>query len=482
MRRSIPLLLASATIVASTALANAAVGCPTITPEPLVFDPPVTIDANAAGGEPVSIVAPDGSITVSAHAGTTHLYKDTDAASGSGDFVVGYANQTINWRSTDGGASWTRIGVAPGVNNGPHSVTSSGFSDPDLTMDQAGTLYNTEINLPHVSVYASFDDGQSWPSANPVSSSGDRPWVVGAEPGEVFVLSNALITRILLRSTTSGVAWEVVNDDMRVDGKPIVDPINPATGLIGPVGPYGIAISDDDGRTWDIHDVDAHVGPSTQFFSTVAADTDGNVYLATAGGYDGDRDNSNAGEVWVAAYERATGTWSSTQVPTPGGDALWPWITAGSPGRVAVGWLERTARTPHTFSVYAAVTTNALGSTLTCDDSSSVTVPAAWSVADASHGAVHAGPICLQGTTCNLSLASDRRMGDFITINHDLEGRIFLASGDTTSANPFGGPKPVSNPVFLGQASGPSLLESPTPARPTRCVFTGFVPPCLPAP
>jgi hypothetical protein len=477
VRRQLAFLAAITAVTAGTIGAQAAVTCPSIVAEPLGFAPPVQIDPNAAGGEPVSVVAPDGSITVSAHAGTTHLYKSPQAAAGAGDFAVGYSNQTINWRSTDGGASWSRVGVLPPVKTGPHSVTSTGFSDPDLAMDQAGVLYNTEINLPQVAVYSSLDDGQSWPIANPVASSGDRPWLVATEPGEVYVLTNLLITRPLLRSDDGGVTFKVVHDNAPINGKPIVDPLNPDDGLIGPIGVYGFAISSDEGATWEWHD-DAILGDSTQFFGTVAADAAGNVYMAAAGGYEGPRDLNNQGEVTVAAFERATGTWKSWRLDAPAGDALWPWIVAGSEGRVAVGWLQRVSTSPQAFAVYAAVSTNALGSTVTCSDGSLREVPASWSIADASHGPIHVGGICLDGTSCNLSSGSDRRLGDFITINHDLQGRVFLVAGDTRSTNPLGGPKPVANPVFFGQASGPVLLEQPRTAAPTRCAVTGFAPPC----
>src|SRR5687767_14870984 len=69
--------------------------CPDLTPPPLAFDDPIFIDKTRAGGEPVSIVAQDGSISVSAHAGSTHVYKDPAGAGGAGDFLVGYTNQTL---------------------------------------------------------------------------------------------------------------------------------------------------------------------------------------------------------------------------------------------------------------------------------------------------------------------------------------------------------------------------------------------------
>ena len=145
----------------------------------VTFDEPVFIDRNRAGGEPVSIVAQDGSINVSAHAGTTHIYKNPDALPGARDFLMGYTNQTLNWRSTDGGETWQYIGLA-GTGEGPHSLPSTGFSDPDFAMDQAGNLYNIEIDLANVAVFSSTDDGQSWPVATPIAAPGDRPWLTGA--------------------------------------------------------------------------------------------------------------------------------------------------------------------------------------------------------------------------------------------------------------------------------------------------------------
>ena len=44
-------------------------------------------------------------------------------------------------------------------------------------------------------------------------------------------------------------------------------------------------------------------------------------------------------------YERATGATNTERIaiPTPPGDALWPWIAAGDDGRVAVVWYQRLA-------------------------------------------------------------------------------------------------------------------------------------------
>src|SRR5688500_13351092 len=197
---------------------SSAPSCPTPKPPKLSFGKPSFIDKTRAGGEPVSITAQDGSIVVSAHAGTTHIYKDPEALPGAGDFAGSYYNQTLNWRSTDGGKTWDYVGVA-GQPLGPHSPTSTGFSDPDLTMDAAGKIYNVEIDLANVAVFSSPDDGQSWPLANPVAGSGDRPWVTGAEEDEVFLYIN--LPQQLWRSTDGGITFLPVQQENQGGGLPV---------------------------------------------------------------------------------------------------------------------------------------------------------------------------------------------------------------------------------------------------------------------
>src|SRR6476661_2933124 len=110
-------LLPIAVIAAGLPLAGAALGATPacgsqVQPPKLSFGNRVYIDRNRAGGEPVSVVGKDGSINVSSHAGTTHIYKDPNALPGATDFLVGYSNETLNWRSTDGGKTWNYIGPA----------------------------------------------------------------------------------------------------------------------------------------------------------------------------------------------------------------------------------------------------------------------------------------------------------------------------------------------------------------------------------
>jgi hypothetical protein len=445
--------------------------CPTVKAPDVSFAAPKYIDTNRAGGEPVSVVAQDGSIIVSAHAGTTHIYKNPSAAPGAKDFLVGYSNQTLHWRSTDGGNTWKYTGVL-GTEQGPHTPQSSGFSDPDLAIDQGGRIYDVEINLANDSVFSSVDDGQSWPHGNIFSGPGDRPWLTALQPNEIFLYINAY-TKSFRRSTDGGLTWTILPTPP-VTSKSVPDPLNPNNGMIGPVGLGRFAISGNDGQTWDQFDFGPH-GKAEQFFGVVGVDKAGNVYQAAAGGYGETAapDVTPSGEVSFMYYERETGNTNEEQItiPTPAGDALWPWIVAGDDGRVAVSWYQNLAGQPQDFYMYTAVTNNGHGTTVTCSDGSEAFIPPQFTVVNASQRVVHHGLICLSGTTCNANPSfegGDRRLGDFYTINYDKDGNLFMVGADTMLKSEQGTAKTVGNPIFIKQISGDKMISTPMVTRPTR--------------
>jgi hypothetical protein len=483
VRRSV-ILLPAALIAAGLPLAGAALGstpaCGSdVKPPKLSFGNRVYIDKSRAGGEPVSVVAPDGSINVSTHAGTTHIYKDPSALPGIGDFAKGYSNETLNWRSTDGGKTWTYIGL-PLV--GAHTATSSGFSDPDYAVDSSGRIYNTEINLANVSVFSSNDDGQTYSRGNPEVTSGDRPWLTGGGENEVYLYVNT--GQQIWHSTDGGVTWtnQSLGNSAGPDAKMYIDPLNRKAGLIGPHNPQGVSISEDQGKTWKAYD-GANLGPTVDFFGAVAVDKAGNVYRAAAGGYTGSGDTKPNGTVTFNYFNRATKSWApeAVTIPSGAGDMLWPWVVAGDDGRVAVAWLQSKPGKPTEFYMYVAQTINAHGTTVTCANGTKKFVPPQWSVANASHKPVHVGPICLDGTDCNLNTdfpSGDRRLGDFFTINYDKNGRLFVVGGDTTLPNPVGGPKPVGNPIFIAATSGGKMIKHPMQLTKTRPACIAADPTC----
>ncbi len=463
-------LLPAATLLGGSAGA-ADLRCPSQLVAPLQFAPPTYIDQNRPGGEPVTIVAQDGSIIVSAHGGTTHLYKDPNAGGGWPEYATAYTNQVLNWRSADGGKTWNFTGFT-GQTAGPHTVTSTGFSDPDLTMDAGGRIYNTEIDLANDSVFSSPDDGQSWPRGTPVAGTGDRPWLTATDEDVLYLYINSTPFHYLQRSTDGGLTFDIVTTDFPAQGKLIADPLNPHHGLIGPYND-GIAISDDDGMTWKTFN--GKLGPSVQFFGdAIATDRAGWIYAAAAGGYAGPGDAKPNGSVTFNWFNRKTNEWqeSPIEVPHPEGDALWPWMIAGDNGRAAVVWYQTLAAHPDQFFIYVAETKNAHGSMVKCSDGRKHFVPPQFRTVNASRRPIHVGDICLQGTACNAATspqAGDRRLGDYFTVNFTHDGSIYLVSGDTRLPNPVdGGPKVLSNPIFVKQSRGTKLLTTPIPSRATR--------------
>lgn len=475
MRRHARYLLAQALLLGLIPGLSTAqeVTCPTVEAPDLAFEQPIYIDTQRAGGEPVSILAQDGSISVSAHAGTTHVYKNPNAAPGAGDFLVGYTNQTLHWRSTDGGRTWRYIGFA-GLREGPHSASSTGFSDPDLAIDAGGRIYDVEIDLANDAVFSSVDDGQSYTTANPMAAPGDRPWLTAGRADEVYLYVNSL-PKSMSVSRDGGITFTPLPVPP-VTSKSQMDPSDPTLStLIGPVGLGTFAISKDRAQTWQEYDL-GPLGSATQFFGVLGVDKAGNVYQAAAGGYGGPNDVSANGEVSFAYHERATGRTNAQKIriPTPEGDTLWPWIVAGDDGRAAVVWYQSLKGKPTEFSAYVAYTHNAHGTTVTCSDGSTKLIEPQFTVVNASGRPIHSGKICLDGTTCNANTsfeAGDRRLGDFFTVNFDQDGNLFIVSADTMLKNPVGGPKPVGNPIFIRQTSGDKILATPIQTRKTRCLF-----------
>lgn len=85
-------------------------------------------------------------------------------------------------------------------------ATNTGFSDPDLTMDAGGRVYNTGIDLANDALFSSTNGGKTWPTGTINCHDGDRSWLAGGRPGEVFFATDPLETNghTLYRSTDGG--------------------------------------------------------------------------------------------------------------------------------------------------------------------------------------------------------------------------------------------------------------------------------------
>ena len=226
----------------------------------------------------------------------------------------------------------------------------------------------------------------------------------------------------------------------------------------------------------------------TTNFATIAEDSAGRFYTAfssareTVENVGGSPTLVPTGPYEVYVSSSADGLhWSRpVQVSTTGSNAF-PWITAGSEGRVAVAWYsasethEAPAKPsfaqsildqlgnadPHgylfdelnhaEFNVDVAESTDALSSS------------PHYSVALVTEHPVKYGAICTQGTLCEVT-QGDRSLGDFLEVNHDARGALILTYVDDTSGyfsvGPTGAVADNGPNVVVREISGPSLLAT----------------------
>jgi hypothetical protein len=192
----------------------------------------------------------------------------------------------------------------------------------------------------------------------------------------------------------------------------------------GAVGTGAAAVT-----TWDVHSVfDGPVTSNTdELFATLAVDdsgspaTHGNVYSVFP-----DDLNSVSGtpvfDVWLAASTDRAGSWTHpVKVNHDLGSHYFPWIAAGSSGRIDFIWLDTPSLDPTAdtdqWVVTFAQTTNATS-----------TAPKFFQTS-ASSGVMHVGGICTNGIFCSAS-NGNRDLADSISIVIDRGGSAALAWTD----------------------------------------------------
>lgn len=437
--------------VASTGELLESAGVPT-------FLPSVLVDATRAGGEPVIAVLQSGTILVSAHPGYTHYHPSSPTHPGV-ELVAPTSLQSYLWRSTDGGATWAHVGLpmAPG-GAGPRS-TGFGVSDPEFTVMPDGTVCYTDLEgLAMSSVSCSTDDGVTW-IGNPVASQrpNDRQWLASYGE-ELYFTANFFTDHMLLASTDRGLTWEQRGDTL-CSGDLVA---NPRTGTLYAGCPTGVSVSTDAGRTFEERaaaDVD-----TTRSMTEPAIDAADNVWTAYA------TEDERTLTLVGTPDDGATWPWTLDLTPYAAAHAtgttgapehlfVWPWVSAGSAGRVAVTWFGANAAGPSgdvaadtPWNVYTAFVVGADTATPEVVFVQVTTEP------------MHMGAICQRGTACQIDSvqgdpASDRRLGDFFETTIDLEGNLLYAFSDTVAAPD----DVISHPRFVKQAGGLKLLLAGDP-------------------
>jgi photosystem II stability/assembly factor-like uncharacterized protein len=163
-------------------------------------------------------------------------------------------------RSTDGGSSWTSVGLSGGV-------TVASISEMPSGLLFAG-LVPLDPTIPG-GVYSSSDGGETW------VLSGLQEWMVNAtlasSTNEVYLGT----TRGVFRSTDAGTSWNQRNDGLAATTMCGLTTVGGTTILAG--SSVGVFRSTDDGASWD--DCGAGVFPS--YVSCLASDNEERVFIGT---------------------------------------------------------------------------------------------------------------------------------------------------------------------------------------------------------
>jgi hypothetical protein len=182
-----------------------------------------------------------------------------------------------------------------------------------------------------------------------------------------------------------------------------------------------VAHSSNGGLTWDAHQVfDGGPGTNTdEIFASLAVDRAGNVYAAFPDNLAGPA----VFDIWFTRSLNKGVTWSPrVKVNNDKGTHYFPWMAAGSAGRVDFIWLNSPDYTPSDVEqspwyVTFAQTTNGTSATPKFNQTS------------ASSSVMHVGGICTNGIFCAVN-DGNRDLADSISIAIDRGGSAGLVWTD----------------------------------------------------
>jgi hypothetical protein len=428
------------------------------------FGKPVVVDADLAGGEPSVIWDRVHRVFVyTSHEGETHTSPTGLTAPSSYSGTAAQIRNNVNmWTSPDG-LHWTRVDV-PSTAGAPGTASNAGFSDPDLTQDAGGRIYNTGIDMVNDSLFSSPDGGRTWDKGTANCHEGDRPWLAGGPRDTVFLATNPFESfHSVFASTDGGASCGTTSfidkngrGKLRYDAGP-----NPALhgSLIEPYstpdGTVGVSILRDAVAAFQSGTGAFVEHPATksdgffEHFPAVSLDDQGNVYVVWADQHAG----GNA--IWLTMSHDGV-TWTKPYVVArPGHTVFWPWVAAGSRGNAAVVWWE-----------YGSAGATGPVSVMDANIFGIGTPHLRKYTTNAAGRPIHLGAVCGGDATGCLITGGDRRLGDYFTNTLDAHGCVIIATADTTLTDPStGAARAWSSPIFLRQDAGPSLTGSTCSAR-----------------
>lgn len=272
-------------------------------------------------------------------------------------FVAGYGSQVTGtdpeapprlWKSSDGGATWSRVDV------GTSEDGAAGNSDVDLAVGPDGTLYFLVMGFDrssregtHIAIGSSRDLGESWRWTRLSEARfDDRPWVEVAPDGTAHVVWNDDRGVSHAVSTDRGRSW-TERERIHPEGGSshlAVGPDGEVAVRITPVGASGnryfegvdlVAVSTDGGKTWTKHQAPGErIWDATdpegvpRWVEPIAWDAEGALYSLW----------SEGSRVRLARSLDQGETWATWTVLEDLAQAYFPYLVARSGGELAATW------------------------------------------------------------------------------------------------------------------------------------------------
>ena len=344
IRRTRAAAAVGAGVLVAVALASGAVGAELGATAPRTFAAPVVVDTNDENSvaEPSIEVAPDGAVYVSGPQGvggarTPALVDGTEAAPGAGGDLV--------WRSDNGGGSFTYLGSYDG---------SFGGGDSDIVAAPDGTLYASGLYAACVAVARSSNRGESWVNNPAACTDGggfaDRQWNDVDGNAAVYTGYGTLTQGLVLQKseTTSpavvnGPTTVVHEGDYQWPGVVDVNPVNGNAVMVwNTSGTSGGTI--DQIQINGVNRGGTRLFPAAKTLATTTGDSFDSFAVIDHGA------DGTLYAVWTERRPAVKETWTMLATSRDGGvtwgapvhvdnaptTTVFPWVTAGDAGRVAV--------------------------------------------------------------------------------------------------------------------------------------------------
>jgi hypothetical protein len=494
--RRVPLIL-SALALSGAAAAALPAGAATTTAAGPVFGHEVIIDHQRSGFEPDIVVSSKDVLYSSVPNGSSQAHS----------FI---------WNSLDHGDSFQLIPGQFGF--GKPLTCPQGGGDTELQRDEGDNLYLSDLqNLSNLSNAVSTDGGKTFnfSCTSAPNTPVDRMWYashgkLGDPDFAIYEEYDAVLSNTNPNSPIGNQLVEIVSHDGAnftpvINANPgpdclgggVVNCVTNEEGLPGnqiltKTGDLVIAHSGQNGNsvyvsighptttgsgqaavttaTWKDVLVNGDICPlkngntsgicGATNFPTIQQDSAGNLYLVNSA-----QGPQSPYGVYVNVSKDGGNTWGPSVLVSKDGSNAFPWLTAGSEGRVAVAWYHANEEgekgkyafddLAHAeFSVQVAQSIDALAAT------------PHYNVVTASEHPIKYGPICTAGTTCTVSMG-DRSLGDYLNLGVAQDGGLALVYVDDTSnsfsTGPTGAIAENGPPVYQHQIGGPTMIAGKTP-------------------